>query len=284
MIHQTVFLKLHDDFTKESETFLKVFSDWSKSHPWSAILFPVYYWREVLYVIGDPASTKLDSLEKEKNIKIVFLVASEKLKKQLWSIALNHDQTQSQKLAESEPTPIANNATSVTPILTAIESSINKADTLGKKLIEIITPDFAKEHLEKLKTFYDKSLLLIQHNGFARPIAATENVNLETAINSQITTSEPNPIYIAYRTKKPFHGYLVANTHTKNFLLNVLEEKESVENLTVIPLTLEDEVIGYQVSFGQKSTFCDEALQHCLATAQELMAEVVMMIETKKSA
>ncbi len=282
MINQSNILKLHDDFIKESEVFLKIFSDWAHEYLWNQNFFPVYFWQDVLYVVGENQIEATKDLATKKDIKIVFLSASESLKKQLWEKVSADLQSKTAKETQTPQKPAT--AASITPILSSIESSINKADTLGKKLIEVITPEFAKDHLEKLKTYYDRSLLLIQHNGFAKAIATTENIDLQAATSSQITTNEPNPLYVAYKTKKPFHGYLVANSHTKNFLKSFIDEKEPVENLTAIPLTLEDEVIGYQVSLGQKSSFCDEALQHSLATAQELMADIVAMIETKKSA
>jgi hypothetical protein len=282
VINQSNILKLHDDFIKESEVFLKIFSDWAHEYLWNQNFFPVYFWQDVLYVVGENQIEATKDLATKKDIKIVFLSASESLKKQLWEKVSADLQSKTAKETQTPQKPAT--AASITPILSSIESSINKADTLGKKLIEVITPEFAKDHLEKLKTYYDRSLLLIQHNGFAKAIATTENIDLQAATSSQITTNEPNPLYVAYKTKKPFHGYLVANSHTKNFLKSFIDEKEPVENLTAIPLTLEDEVIGYQVSLGQKSSFCDEALQHSLATAQELMADIVAMIETKKSA
>lgn len=289
-------LKLHDDFIKESDVFLKVFSDWFNQFAWTSSCFPVYFWKDILYVLCKDEINVVKDFATKKNIRIVFLTASEQLKLQLWekakSAASSATQTTAttteaalqKEIKTTEEAPKLAVAISANPILTSIEKSISSSNTLGKKLIEIITPEFAKEHLDKLKTYYDKSLILIQYNGFATPIAVTENINLQNVVKAQITTQVPNPFYVSYKTKKPFHGYLVANDHTKNFIKNFLDEKELIENLTIIPLTMEDEVIGYQVSMGQKSSFCDEALQHSLVTAQGLMAEVVALIDSKKSA
>ena len=153
-----------------------------------------------------------------------------------------------------------------------ISTSIYFLDTVLKK---DKTPLNGPQIFAQMKTHFEKSLLLAVDTleKSAKVLLWDDNFQAPPALNEIILT-EPSFFRIATTTQRPYHGMVIQNAINDQFFTEWNDSKIP-DHITVVPVVIQDHVVGLLIGFAQAEAFNRNVLQF----AEKLAADLSLQIE-----
>lgn len=124
-----------------------------------------------------------------------------------------------------------------------------------------------QEAFADLKNHFSKSMILLIKDSQAAPVYWDEN--FKSANNLQVSLDSPSPFRIAFKTQKPYHGYVVSNDTTEPFFEDWLQTN-SPDHLTLCPIIIDEKVEALLMSVGEKASDNKLSLQFAESVANKL--------------
>lgn|GEM_PF-3532746 len=151
--------------------------------------------------------------------------------------------------------------------ITRTGASVSGIHRTANKLAEVVANVFTE-----MAYHYQKSMILLTEKEEARPWKWSETFTAATSINS-ISFTTPNPFRIVSRTQKSYHGYVVPNESNDKFF-EEWNEAKTPDHLTVSPILIEEDLVGFLIGFGDKSADNKNSLMLCEKLASDLSVQI----------
>lgn len=124
------------------------------------------------------------------------------------------------------------------------------------------SPAFSVD-LSELEKHFSDWILFTKEEGFLRPLTSSQTLSLklETLKDFRLNTNDPSPWRIVDRSKKSFHGK-PANSEVLQFFVQAWDSNmESLNHLTICPVIMAAEVIGFLTCFKPTTDFSSNTNQ-----------------------
>ncbi len=149
----------------------------------------------------------------------------------------------------------------------SITQEIANSNTMAK-----IEPWLEKIFRDNSKHF-DKTMLLLKMGDQIKPWKWDLNFKAPASGAQGVSLVQPSPFRIVTRTKKPYHGYLVKNDISEKFFKE-WNNAQMPEHLTLVPILVDDHVIGMLLSTGKKAADTKENLLRAESLGNEIAEKI----------
>ncbi|MCE3009961.1 MAG: hypothetical protein LW875_05060 [Proteobacteria bacterium] len=284
---------LNPDFFKSHPVTQDFFQKWQLQAAWNPSVFPIYQWDHCLF-IGAASPSHVQALSSQfspKGTRLVFVLVPSEHLQACWnsfhetpaSIPTGNlreddffaqlEKTAVAKIPEPKEELLLQDAPPEEPTpLTSPEELLDLPEVLGNQKQE--APPAApasvstfKEAFQQLSYQFSKSIILVTDGKNAKVLDASSPPRGMTS--ASYSFEQPSFFRIVAQTKKPYHGYVLANEATEKFFEDWNSGKLP-DHLTVSPLMVDESLLGFLVSFGEKSSDNSKALQLSQDIAQSL--------------
>ncbi|MFN7455435.1 MAG: hypothetical protein ACK5RO_12335 [Pseudobdellovibrionaceae bacterium] len=281
---------LNPDFFVSHPVSQDFFQKWQAQAAWNPSVFPIYEWEKCLF-IGVTSLNHAQALSSQfspSGYRLVFVLVEAEALKQCWTQL--HEKQPPAKLREDDFFGHLENTVAgpshhhgEDSLLQDISSEEAHVPAPTKELLDLpglepsqkAPPPF--DHPPKISTFkeafqelayqFSKSIILVTDGKSAKVLDASSPPSGMTSANYSF--EKPSFFRIVAQTKKPYHGYVLANEATEKFFEDWNSGKLP-DHLTVSPLLVDENLLGFLVSFGEKSSDNTKALQLSQEIAQNL--------------
>lgn len=191
------------------------------------------------------------------------------------SLESNASQSSPQQSTPTQsPPPLPQTNSSSTQSSSATNKSAHGIDLLAQALSHSqSSPQALKELIEYFSTEYQRALLLTLDDRTFGLFDGGPNHEFNTDVSrNRFELNIPSPFKICFDTLKPYHGFISPSQFNSQWL-GAFNNGVIPENLTILPIAVNDRVIGFLCLMGTKETF---SKQH-LSRAQNLLENFVKL-------
>lgn len=138
---------------------------------------------------------------------------------------------------------------------------------------------FMQSIFTEMEYHFEKTMVFLKDGEEMKPWRWDGNFQMnadEGAAPAGIQLNTPSPWRIVMRTQKPYHGYLTANPINDKFF-EAWNNAQPPEHLTLVPVMIEDHVIGMLLGIGLKPSDEKASLQ----LAEKLATEISQTIRNQ---
>lgn len=119
---------------------------------------------------------------------------------------------------------------------------------------------FLDQVFSQMRTQFSKSMILVKSGDYVKPWKWDENFKPTDSTVQQYSLPTPSPFRIVARTHKPYHGPVYTNDLNQKFFTQ-WNEAQIPEHLTIVPVIVDDKVVGMILGIGERAANTKSTLQ-----------------------
>ena len=162
-------------------------------------------------------------------------------------------------------------------LLSSVSSEITRTATMVLNSTPADQLDsWVQEIFKEMGQEYKKSMILLKSGDQIKPWKWDANFVHDSTLTHGYPLHHASPFRIALRTQKPYHGYVIQNDLVTKFF-SEWNGAQIPTHLTIVPIVIDDHVIGMLLGIGEKTA---EA-KTCLQMVEKLAGQISKRIKDK---